>query len=135
MSVHEPPAAPTPEILAAFAEPEERVDGPDKVTGRARYADDMARPGMLWAAFLGSPVPYGRIRSVDTSVARSMPGVHAVLTGEDARGIRFGRRLLDQPVLCWDVVRFVGDRLAAVAADTLEQAEAARLDAARHHLD
>jgi CO/xanthine dehydrogenase Mo-binding subunit len=80
---------------------------------------------MLWAAFLGSPVAHGRIRSIDTSRARTLPGVRAVLTGEDARGIRFGRRLLDQPVLCWDVVRFVGDRIAAVAADTLEQAEAA----------
>jgi CO/xanthine dehydrogenase Mo-binding subunit len=54
-----------------------------------------------------------------------MPGVHAVLTGEDVRGIRYGRRLLDRPLLAWDRVRFVGDRLAAVAADTIEQAEAA----------
>jgi CO/xanthine dehydrogenase Mo-binding subunit len=118
----EPPDALTAELLAA---PELRVDGPAKVTGGARYAGDRAMPGMLWAAFLGSPVPYGRIRSIDTTRAKAMPGVQAVLTGEDARGIRFGRRLLDQPVLCWDVVRFVGDRIAAVAADTLEQAEAA----------
>jgi CO/xanthine dehydrogenase Mo-binding subunit len=80
---------------------------------------------MLWAAFLGSTVPYGRIVSVDTGRAKAMPGVHAVLTGEDVKGHRFGRRLLDRPVICWDVVRFVGDRIAAVAAETLEQAEAA----------
>jgi CO/xanthine dehydrogenase Mo-binding subunit len=122
---HELGDPPDAETAALLALPEFRVDGPAKVTGHARYAGDKSKPGMLWAAFLGSPVPYGRIRSVDTSVASSMPGVHAVLTGEDARGIRFGRRLLDQPILCWDVVRFVGDRVAAVAADTLEQAEAA----------
>jgi CO/xanthine dehydrogenase Mo-binding subunit len=95
------------------------------VTGATRYTADLVVPGMLWVAFLGSLVPHARIRSVDASRARTMPGVQAVLTGEDVRGLRFGRRLLDQPVLAWDRVRFVGDRLAAVAAETAEQAEAA----------
>ncbi len=122
---HELGTPPTADEAAFLATPEYRLDGPDKVTGTAQYAGDMQRPGMLWAAFLGSPVPYGRIRSIDTSKARAMPGVHAVLTGEDVKGILFGRRLLDRPVICWDVVRFVGDRVAAVAAETLEQAEAA----------
>jgi CO/xanthine dehydrogenase Mo-binding subunit len=54
-----------------------------------------------------------------------MPGVRAIITGEDVRGLRVGRRLLDAPILAWDRVLFVGDRLAAAAADTPEQAEAA----------
>lgn len=109
----------------ALAKPERRDDGPGKVTGATRYAGDRKMPGALWAAFLGSQVPHGRIRSVDASLARTLPGVRAVLTGADVEGVLFGRRLQDRPVLAWDRVRFVGDRLAAVAADTLEAAEAA----------
>ena len=109
----------------ALARPERRDDGPGKVTGQTRYAGDRRMPGTLWAAFLGSQVPHGRIRSVDASRARTLPGVRAALTGADVQGILFGRRLQDRPVLAWDRVRFVGDRLAAVAADTLEAAEAA----------
>jgi CO/xanthine dehydrogenase Mo-binding subunit len=80
---------------------------------------------MLHAAFTGSPYPHARVVSVDVSAARGMPGVRAVLTGADVRPARFGRRLQDWPVLAWDRVRFVGDRVAVVAADTLEEAEAA----------
>jgi CO/xanthine dehydrogenase Mo-binding subunit len=122
---HELGELPDADTAALLAVPEFRIDGPPKVTGEARYAGDKSMPGMLWAAFLGSPVPLGRIRAVDTSKAGSMPGVRAVITGANTGRARFGRRLLDQPVLCWDLVRFVGDRVAAVAADTLEQAEAA----------
>ena len=63
-----------------------------------------------------SPYPHARIRSVDASVAREIPGVRAVATGHDARGLLVGKVLRDMPVLCWDRVRFVGDRVAAVAA-------------------
>ncbi len=109
----------------AFAIPEWRQDGLAKVTGRATYPADMRMPGMLWAAFATSPIPHGIIRSVDVSAARAMPGVHAVLTGQDTLGTYIGRRLMDRPVLCHDRVRFVGDRVAAVAAETRDQAEAA----------
>ena len=122
---HETTEPPDPAVLAALARPERRADGSDKVTGRTRYAGDRAMAGMLWAAFLGSQVPHGRIRALDVTRARAMPGVRAVLTGADLPGVRFGRRLLDRPVLASDRVLFVGDRLAAVAADTLEAAEAA----------
>ncbi|HEU0235955.1 MAG TPA: hypothetical protein VFR14_05885, partial [Candidatus Limnocylindrales bacterium] len=54
-------------VLAALARPEVRDDGPDKVTGRTRYVGDRTMPGALWAAFLGSPVAHGRIRSIDTA--------------------------------------------------------------------
>jgi CO/xanthine dehydrogenase Mo-binding subunit len=105
--------------------PEWRVEGRDKVTGAARYAADITRPGMLHAAFAGSPFPHARVVSVDVTAARALPGVHAVITGADVRPARFGRRLQDWPVLAWDRVRFVGDRVSAVAADTLEAAEQA----------
>ena len=105
--------------------PDVRVEGADKVTGAALYAADVVRPGMLHAAYVGSPYPHARVISVDTAQARAMPGVQAVLTGADVRPARFGRRVQDWPVLCWDRVRFIGDRVAAVAAETLEQAEAA----------
>jgi len=108
-----------------FEIPEVRVEGRDKVTGAARYAADFSRPNMLHAAYATSPYPHARVRSVDTAAARAIPGVRAVLTGGDVRGMRFGRTLQDWPVLCWDTARFVGDRIAAVAADTLAIAEEA----------
>jgi CO/xanthine dehydrogenase Mo-binding subunit len=108
--------------------PERRIDGDAKTTGAAKYTADLDVPGALQAAFVRSPYPHARIVSVDTGRARSLAGVRAVLTGADVRGQRLGRRLQDWPVLCWDRVLFVGDRVAAVAADTREIAdEAVRL--------
>ncbi len=106
---------------------EYRVDGRDKVTGEARYSRDFSRPGMLWAAFAQSQSPHARIVAIDTAEARAMPGVRAILTGEDTGERRFGRRLFDYPVLAREKVRFVGEFVAAVAAETREQAEAAAL--------
>jgi CO/xanthine dehydrogenase Mo-binding subunit len=105
--------------------PEERVEGREKVTGASRYAMDIAVPGALWAAFVGSPYPHARVVRVDASRALAMPGVRSVITGKDTAPARFGRRLQDWPVLAHDRARFIGDRVAAVAADTREQAEAA----------
>lgn len=119
---HEWVDAPAPPLLL---EPEDRIDGVAKVTGSARYAADLSLPGMLHLAVLGSPVPHGRVRSISIERAAALPGVHAILTGEDVRGIRIGRRLQDQPLLAWDRVRFVGDRIVAVAAESPEAAEAA----------
>jgi CO/xanthine dehydrogenase Mo-binding subunit len=108
---------------AVFAEPEYRVEGRAKVTGAARYAADVAVPGMLHAAFVTSPFAHARIVSIDTRKARALPGVCAVLTGADTKPRRFGRRLQDWPVLSWDRVLFIGDRVAAIAADTRAVAE------------
>lgn len=105
--------------------PERRIDGEAKTTGRARYTADLRVPGALDVAFVRSPYPHARIRSVDTAHARALPGVRAVLTGAEVRPQRLGRRLQDWPVLCWDRVLFIGDRVAAVAADTREIAEEA----------
>jgi carbon-monoxide dehydrogenase large subunit len=115
----------TPEVAEALAAPEFRVEGQLKVTGAARYAADAHLPGMLWAAFLMSPLPHARIVSIDTAAAKALPGVHAVLTGADLGRARFGRRLMDWPVLVQDKVRFIGERVAAVAAESREQAEEA----------
>ncbi|MBI4171285.1 MAG: xanthine dehydrogenase family protein molybdopterin-binding subunit [Actinobacteria bacterium] len=104
---------------------ERRIEGRDKVTGRARYAADVRVEGALQVAFLRGPLPHARITSVDPARALAMPGVRAVITGADVRPARLGRRLQDWPVLAWDRVRFVGDRVAAVAAETVAQAEAA----------
>jgi CO/xanthine dehydrogenase Mo-binding subunit len=110
---------------AQFAEPEYRVEGPLKVTGSARYTSDVHMPGMLWLAYTRSPRPHARIISVDTSAAKRVPGVVAILTGADIGHVRLGRRLLDWPALASDRVRMVGDRVAAVAAETREAAEQA----------
>lgn len=99
-----------------------RADAGEKVTGAARYTADMAVPGMLWARSLRSPHAHARIASIDASRAVALPGVRVVLTGADVRGVRFGRRLRDVPVLADDRVRFVGERVAAVAADDPETA-------------
>src|SRR6476469_4731874 len=102
-----------------------RIAGPEKVTGRAHYAADVILPGMLFGKILRSPIPHGRIRRIDVSAARSAPGVRAVVTGLDIPGLYMGKILRDMPVLCWDRVRDVGDRVAAIAADTAEAAEEA----------
>lgn len=108
-----------------FGEPEVRVEGLLKATGAARYAADISLPAMLCAAFLASSFPHARIRSLDVGAAREVPGVHAVLTGRDIGEVLFGRRLLDRPVLAVDRVRFAGERVAAVAAESREAAEEA----------
>jgi len=98
--------------------PTPRVEGELKVSGEAKYAVDITRPGMLWGKLLRSPIASGRIKRIDVSKALALPGVHAVVTGEDCTGLRIGRRLYDMPILADGEVRFVGEKVAAVAADT-----------------
>jgi CO/xanthine dehydrogenase Mo-binding subunit len=107
--------------------PVSQIHGPEKVTGRTRFAADVGLPGMLWGKILRSPHPHARIRRIDASAAWSVPGVKAVVTGQDAPGHLTGKVLRDMPVLCWDRVRYIGDRVAAVAAETPEAAEEALL--------
>ena len=109
-------------------QPEYRVEGPLKVTGAARYTADVQMPGMLWMTYTRSPFPHARIVSIDTSTAKAVPGVHAVLTGADIGFVGVGRALQDWPALAIDRVRLIGDRVAAIAAETRDAAEeAARL--------
>jgi CO/xanthine dehydrogenase Mo-binding subunit len=102
-----------------------RDEGRAKVTGAARYTADVPLRGALWGKSLRSPLPHARIVRVNTRRALRVPGVRAVLTGADVPTILVGRRLKDQPLLARDRVRFVGERVAAVAADDLDTAEEA----------
>ena len=108
-----------------IGQPVPRADGVVKATGTARYTADLSLPGTLWGKSLRSPFPHARITRVDTSRAKQVPGVYAVLTGADVRGVLFGRQIRDVPVLAQDRVLFAGERVAAVAAvdrDTARQA-------------
>jgi CO/xanthine dehydrogenase Mo-binding subunit len=103
-----------------------RLDAAEKVTGKTLYTGDLTMPGMLHAKILWSAHPHALIKRVDTTVARAMPGVHAVLTHKDVAGPnRYGVAVLDQRVLAQGKVRSIGDAVALVAADSEEQAEAA----------
>jgi CO/xanthine dehydrogenase Mo-binding subunit len=97
--------------------PTPRVEGELKVSGKAKYAVDVTLPGMAWGKLLRSPIAYGKIKRIDTSRAAALPGVHAIVTGEDCTGLKIGRRLYDMPILADGVVRFIGEKVAAVAAD------------------
>jgi CO/xanthine dehydrogenase Mo-binding subunit len=102
-----------------------RVDGIEKVTGKAAYTADFPIEGLLWGKALHSPYPLARLVSIDTSAARSLPGVFAVITGAETGTGLYGSNLKDLPVLARDRVRFAGERVAAVAAvdeDTAQQA-------------
>ena len=104
-------------------EPSDRLDALDKARGATRYTNDLAHPGRLFGAVLRSPYPHARIVAIDTARARALPGVHAVLVGADIPAdVRVGRNMRDMPVLARDKVRFVGEKVAAVAAESLEVA-------------
>ncbi|WP_313997220.1 xanthine dehydrogenase subunit D [uncultured Paenibacillus sp.] len=103
-----------------------RPDGPGKVTGKLAYLTDMARPDMLIGLVLRSPHPHALIAGIRTERAMRLPGVHAVVTHLDIPGLNgFGIARQDQPVFCTDRVRYIGDAVAAVAAESLEIAEQA----------
>ena len=115
-----------------------RLDAHDKVTGKAVYAGDLARSDMLYMKILFAGRPHARVISIDTSTARALPGVAAVLTAKDVPVNEYGLQKKDQPVLCgpsplpggivpggeeWagvrgDTVRCEGDQVAAVVAQT-----------------
>src|SRR3990170_2595722 len=98
--------------------PTPRIEGELKVSGKAVYAADVTLPGMLWGKLVRSPIASGKIKRIDVSKALALRGVHAVVTGEDCTGLKIGRRLYDMPILADGEVRFIGEKVAAVAADT-----------------
>lgn len=107
-----------------------RLDGPVKATGQASFAGDLNLPRMIQGKILRSPHPHARILNIDTSRARNLPGVKAVVTGKDTIGrkynvLRFKESFADEYLLAMDKVRFIGDPVAAVAAvdeDTAQEA-------------
>ena len=95
-----------------------RIDTPSKVSGRLKYAGDMTMPGMLHVQVLRSPHAHARIVSIDTSAAEVMEGVAGVITSADVPGEDgFGVFVNDQPIMARDKVRYVGEAVAAVAAE------------------
>src|ERR1044072_3743039 len=113
------------EAFNVVGTPVARSEGVEKVSGRTLYTADVNLPGTLWARIVRSPHPHARILSIDASEATRLPGVKAVITRRDIPNCYIGKQIRDMPVLCRDVVRFVGDRVAAVAAETREAAEEA----------
>lgn len=104
-----------------------RKDAVPKTTGTAIYTVDVSFPGMLHAKVLRSPHAHARVKRIDASAAESMPGVHAVLTRDDLGDVNptYGYFIKDQPIVAIDKVRYIGDAVAAVAAETEFQAVAA----------
>ena len=110
-----------------------RNDARSKVTGQADYSGDLTMPGMLFMKILFAERPHARIKSIDGSKAEAAPGVVAVLTAKDVPVNEYGLQIPDQPVLCGpgsskpgtDIVRFVGDQVAVIVAETEAQAKAA----------
>jgi CO/xanthine dehydrogenase Mo-binding subunit len=103
-----------------------RPDAVDKVTGRARFPGDLQMEGMLYAKVLFSDRPHARIVAVDTSEAKRVPGVVAVLTHKDVPVNEYGLIFKDQPALNGDRVRSIFDRVALVIAGTQRAAQQAR---------
>ncbi|MFZ5867654.1 MAG: xanthine dehydrogenase family protein molybdopterin-binding subunit [Thermodesulfobacteriota bacterium] len=101
-----------------------RLDAPAKSTGQAKYADDLTMPGMLYGAILQSPIAHGKILNIDTSKARKLKGVRAVVTAREAGLVKYGvsPARYDETLYCHEKVRYVGDEIAAVAAVDLETA-------------
>ena len=106
-----------------------RLEAHAKVTGRAEYVHNLSVPHMLHAKVLRATVAHGRIRTIDVSAARAMPGVFAVYTGEDIRKLiaepYYGPAFHDQPILALDKVRHVGEPVAVVLATDVHVAETA----------
>lgn len=95
-----------------------RLDGPAKATGRAKYADDLTMPGMLYGAILHSPIAHGKILHIDTSQALKLKGVKAIATAKEAGIVKYGvsPARYDETLYAFEKVRYVGDEIAAVAA-------------------
>ena len=95
-----------------------KIDGRVKVTGQAKYTGDLKFPNMLVGKILTSPHAHARILNIDTEEAKKMPGVKAVITHKDVPTLKYGisPARWDESIFCSDKVRFVGDKVAAVAA-------------------
>jgi 4-hydroxybenzoyl-CoA reductase alpha subunit len=113
--------------FTVVGQPLPKIDAWAKVTGETKYADDLFLPRMAYGKLLRSPHPHARIARIDTSRARALPGVFAVITGHDLPRVKFGIMPVsqDEEALCTEKVRMVGDPVVAVAAVDEETAERA----------
>jgi len=115
------------EAFTVIGQPLPKIDAWAKVTGETRYADDLVLPRMAFGKLLRSTHAHARILAIDTTRARALAGVYAVITGHDLPRVKFGILPVsqDEEALCTEKVRMVGDAVAAVAAVDEETAEAA----------
>ncbi len=111
--------------LKVVGRPLGRIEGPEKVAGKTLYTADLRLPGMVWGKCLRSPFAHAKILRIDVSKAKNVKGVLAVLTGDDLPPFRVGLSLQDYPILAQGKVRFMGEKVAAVAAEDLDAAEEA----------
>src|SRR5580658_1635708 len=106
-----------------------RLEAREKVTGRAEYTHNLRLPGMLHGKVFRSTVAHGRIKSIDTSAAKAVPGVYRVVTSEDVIKViphpYYGPAFHDQPILAIGKVHYVGEPVAVVLAEDPHVAEAA----------
>jgi aldehyde oxidoreductase len=120
----EAPAAPVAGVVGA---PVQKKDALDKALGTLQYGDDMTPEGVLYGKVLWSAHPHAEILTIDTTAAKEMPGVHAVLTAKDVPGDNvYGPMVRDAQVMAMDKVRFIGEPVVVVFAESEEQAAAAR---------
>ena len=118
-----------------------RIDARAKVTGEAKFPGDIEMPGMLWMKVLFANRPHARIKRIDTGRARQAPGVAAILTAHDVPVNEYGLNVFDNPVLCgpdavadtehftreaMSLVRWIGDKVAVIVAETEQEAARAR---------
>lgn len=109
-----------------IGKPIPRIDALEKATGKIKYMSDLSFPNMAFGKVLRAKYPHAKILKIDTSKAEALPGVITVITHKDVPGVNgFGIVVPDMPVLCKDKVRYIGDAVAAVAAETEEIAEKA----------
>jgi CO/xanthine dehydrogenase Mo-binding subunit len=94
------------------------MGGVERVVGKGVYGIDLMLKDQLHGAILRSQYAHAKIISIDTSEAKKLPGVHAVVTAEDAPNVRYGRSYIDRHILARGKVRFMGDPVAAVAAES-----------------
>lgn len=124
----------TQESFQVIGKPAVRVDAQSKVTGQALFSGDLSMPGMLHMKILFAERPHARVKGLDVTEAERYPGVVAIFTAKDVPVNEYGLQKPDQPVLCGpgsekegaDVVRFVGDQVALIVAETEEIAAKAR---------
>ncbi len=120
--------------MSALGQSLPRIDAPGKVTGATEYSGDIDMPGALWSKILFAGRPHARIKSMDTAAALALPGVVTIYSAADVPRNEYGMVVADQPVLCGlggdnpaaDTVRFTGDQVALIVADTEAQGAAAR---------
>src|SRR5690606_12216058 len=116
--IEEPPVWPVNDKLKLIGKRVTRIDAVDKVTGRAKYTSDMKLPGMLYAKMLRSNVPHATITSIDISKAKRLPRVHAIYLNENTKKGREVNKNGKYPM-----VKYVGQPLGGVAAESLEIAK------------